>query len=48
MPFRGKRNEPAYVKHVLSAVSNTLAMNEQKLAAITVENGQRAFNLATI
>ncbi|NQZ58034.1 MAG: TatD family hydrolase [Lentisphaeraceae bacterium] len=45
VPHRGKRNEPAYVTHVLTALSNQLEMNEAKVAELTLANGKRAFNI---
>ena len=45
VPYRGKRNEPAYVTHVLERVAFELALSKEELARITVENGKRVFGL---
>ena len=45
VPHRGKRNEPAFVSHVLDRLAFELAISKEKLAEITVENGKRVFSL---
>ena len=45
VPHRGKRNEPAFVTHVLDRVAFELALSKEELAALTVENGKRVFGL---
>jgi TatD DNase family protein len=47
VPFRGKRNEPAYVKYVLARLSEILGMPEQDLDRITEDNNRRLFRLAS-
>lgn len=43
-PFRGKRNEPAYVAHTASTLAETLGMSESEIATITTENAFRIFS----
>lgn len=43
VPFRGKRNEPAYVKYVAEAVAGIKGISTEELAAITTENAVRLF-----
>jgi TatD DNase family protein len=46
VPFRGKTNEPAYVKHVAEEVSRVKAVSLEALAAVTTENFFRLFRSA--
>ena len=43
VPMRGKRNESAYLKHILSCAATALAMPEEQLADTTTQNVQRIF-----
>ncbi|SOC38542.1 TatD DNase family protein [Rhizobium subbaraonis] len=43
-PFRGKRNEPAYVAHTAAVLAQTLGIGEAEIAAITTENAFRIFS----
>ncbi|MDR6758190.1 TatD DNase family protein [Mycoplana sp. BE70] len=43
-PFRGKRNEPAYVAHTASTLAETLGMTDAEIARITTENAFRIFS----
>jgi TatD DNase family protein len=43
-PFRGKRNEPAYVAHTARVLGETLGVNAREIAAITTDNFFRLFN----
>ncbi len=45
VPYRGKRNEPAYVINVLERVAFELGLTQAEAAALTVENSQRVFGL---
>ena len=45
VPHRGKRNEPAYVKHVAVAVSKIKEILIQKVEQVTTENATRLFRL---
>lgn len=44
-PFRGKRNESAYVKYVAEAAAALKEMPVEELAAITSTNAKRVFGL---
>ena len=44
-PFRGKRNEPAYVARVAAAVADARVMSTDEIAAIVAENAVRLFAL---
>lgn len=43
MPFRGKRNEPAYVAHTAAVLAETVGLDASELAEITTENVFRLF-----
>ncbi len=43
-PFRGKRNEPAYVAHTAAVLAETLGIAEAEIAAATTENAFRIFS----
>ena len=45
VPFRGKRNEPAYVEYVLARLSEILGMPKQDFDRITEDNTRRLFRL---
>ncbi len=45
MPFRGKRNEPAYVEHVAEHIAKTRRMNFQDVAKATTENARKLFKI---
>jgi TatD DNase family protein len=45
-PFRGKRNEPAYVAEVAKALANVRNLGTDEAAAMTAENFRRFFRLA--
>lgn len=45
VPYRGKRNEPAYTKYVLKAISEIKHMNEDKLSEILLDNVKKAFGI---
>jgi TatD DNase family protein len=44
VPFRGKRNEPAYVAHTASVLAETLGMSADEVAALTTANFFRCFS----
>jgi TatD DNase family protein len=46
VPFRGKRNEPAWVAHTLSKLAATRGDDAFELASVTAANAQRLFGLA--
>jgi len=43
MPFRGKRNEPAYLKYVVTLLSQTLGVDEATIAEATTRNALKVF-----
>ncbi|RWL11812.1 MAG: TatD family deoxyribonuclease [Mesorhizobium sp.] len=44
VPFRGKRNEPAYVAHTAKVLAETIGVRETEIAAITTNNFFRLFS----
>jgi TatD DNase family protein len=42
-PFRGKRNESAYITKVLEKLSEVYAVSEEKIAEITTQNSKEIF-----
>ncbi|MFH1313235.1 MAG: TatD family hydrolase [Candidatus Eisenbacteria bacterium] len=45
VPFRGKRNEPAYVKFVLAKIAGILSRPVDEIAYLTETNARTLFNL---
>ena len=45
VPFRGKRNEPAYLIHVAGKVASILGISLQEVAEITSSNARKIFRL---
>jgi TatD DNase family protein len=45
VPFRGKRNEPAYVIHTANRIAELRQMRLEEVAHITSENTKRVFRL---
>lgn len=45
VPFRGKQNHPALVKHVAETLANLRGITYEELAAATTENFYRCFRL---
>jgi len=43
-PFRGKRNEPAYVAHTAAVLAETVGISAEEIARITTENAFRIFS----
>ena len=46
VPFRGKRNEPAWVAHTLASVASARGADPNELGRVTSENAARLFGLA--
>jgi len=44
-PFRGKRNEPAMIKHVVEKLAEVRGMTVAEVETITTQNAIRVFNL---
>ncbi len=44
-PFRGKRNESAYITHVASKISDIFEVSEQEIDRITTENARNLFSI---
>ena len=45
-PYRGKRNEPAYVRRTLEVLATLRGIEADRLATITSDNARRLFRLA--
>ncbi len=45
VPFRGQRNEPAYVSYVLEKMAELVGVSFEEMAKITTENASRLFGL---
>lgn len=45
LPYRGKRNEPTYVKEVVKKIAEIKAMDEERVRIKLFENANRVFNL---
>jgi TatD DNase family protein len=44
-PFRGKRNEPSYVRHTAQKVAEIKGVSFERLAEVTTENALRVYSL---
>lgn len=44
-PYRGKRNEPAYVRYVAQAVARARDVSEETVARATTDNARRLFGI---
>jgi TatD DNase family protein len=47
-PYRGKRNEPAYVAHTAQTVAKARGVNVEVLAAQTTRNFERLFQIGQL
>jgi TatD DNase family protein len=43
VPFRGKRNEPSYIRHVAEKIGEAMSMSVDEVAAITTANAKKLF-----
>jgi TatD DNase family protein len=46
VPFRGKRNQPAYVRHVAEEVARLRELSLETIASVTTDNFFRLFGIA--
>ena len=46
VPFRGKRNEPAYVAHVVERLANARGQTPREIGTLVTNNASRGFGLA--
>lgn len=45
VPFRGKRNEPAFITNVAQKIADSLHVSVSEVAAVTTQNTRQLFNL---
>ena len=45
-PFRGKRNESAYLTHIVAKLADIYGISEEKVAEITTQNANALFGLS--
>jgi len=48
VPYRGKRNEPAYVAYVVQKIAEIRGEDEEKIRAQILENSKRVFHLPAL
>jgi len=46
VPFRGKRNEPSYLKYIVEKLSAIKEINAEEIARITTANAEKLFNIS--
>lgn len=45
VPFRGKRNEPLYMKYIVSKLAEIYGLSEDEIATVTTHNAKQLFNI---
>ena len=45
VPYRGQRNEPAYISHIVSAISRLRGIDEVEMQKIVLANARRMFTI---
>jgi len=48
VPFRGRRNEPAYLRYTVARIAEVKGMPEAAVAQATVENARRIFRIGSV
>jgi len=48
VPFRGKRNEPAYVSHTVAKLAEVRGLSAERMGDVVTENARRCFKLPAI
>ncbi|MBN1953661.1 MAG: TatD family hydrolase [Anaerolineae bacterium] len=48
VPYRGRRNEPAYVRYVAEAMAHTRGLPLEKVAEATTANAERLFHISLV
>ena len=43
VPFRGKRNESSYLKHIAKKLAEVKGVSEEEVAALTTANAEKIF-----
>ena len=44
VPFRGKRNEPSYIRHVADKIADALGITVEEVASVTSANAEELFS----
>lgn len=44
-PYRGKRNESAYIAHIATKIASVYGLSEKKVAEITTQNAKKIFGI---